>query len=190
MPPVARREPTSRERLLHAVLEHVATHGMQDTTLRGLAAAIGSSHRMLTYHFGSRQNLLMEVSRAVERQQREAFATMLADSEASPLEVVRAMWARLADPSLAPQERLFFELYARALRGTDGGAGFAPEVVEAWIAPLTSFFERLGFTGEQAVGEARLAVAVTRGLLLDLLATGDREAVDQAMDRYVARFGV
>jgi hypothetical protein len=29
-------------------------------------------------------------------------------------------------------------------------------------------------------------VAVVRGLLLDLLATGDREAVDAAMERYIA----
>ena len=36
--------------------------------------------------------------------------------------------------------------------------------------------------------EARLGVAVARGLLLDLLATGDREAVDAAVERYIAAF--
>jgi hypothetical protein len=34
--------------------------------------------------------------------------------------------------------------------------------------------------------EARLTLAVTRGLLLDLLATGDLAAVNAAMDRYIA----
>ena len=37
-----------------------------------------------------------------------------------------------------------------------------------------------------ARAEARLGVAVVRGLLLDLLATGDREAVDAAMERYIS----
>jgi hypothetical protein len=36
---------------------------------------------------------------------------------------------------------------------------------------------------DQARDEARLTIAVTRGLLLDLLATGDADAVGAAMDR-------
>jgi hypothetical protein len=35
---------------------------------------------------------------------------------------------------------------------------------------------------------ARLGVAVVRGLLLDLLATGDRAGVDAAMERFIAAF--
>ena len=37
----------------------------------------------------------------------------------------------------------------------------------------------------EARAEARLGVAVVRGLLLDLLATRDRAAVDAAMERYI-----
>jgi hypothetical protein len=36
-----------------------------------------------------------------------------------------------------------------------------------------------------ARARARLGVAVTRGLLLDLLATGDRAGVDAAMDEFI-----
>jgi AcrR family transcriptional regulator len=46
---------SSRDRLLAAALEHVATHGIGNLSLRGLAAALGTSHRMLSYHFGSRE---------------------------------------------------------------------------------------------------------------------------------------
>jgi hypothetical protein len=42
-----------------------------------------------------------------------------------------------------------------------------------------------GADEETARADARLGVAVVRGLLLDLLATGDREAVDSAFDRYI-----
>ena len=52
--------------------------------MRGLAAALGTSHRMLIYHFGSREGLLIEVIRAVEAQQRAALAQMLLDTDASP----------------------------------------------------------------------------------------------------------
>lgn len=177
-----------RERLLHAVLDHLGEHGLGDTSLRGLAAAAGTSHRMLSYHFGSRSRLLREVSLTVEARQREWFASMLADADADPVDVIRAMYRRIADPALAAQERLFFELYVRALRDDTEAEGFLPEAVEAWIEPAGELFRRLGFAEEDARAEARLSLAVARGLLLDLLATGDRPAIDAAVERYVSRY--
>jgi AcrR family transcriptional regulator len=181
-------ERSARDRLLEAVVEHLGERGLGDTSLRGLAAAVGTSHRMLLYHFGSRRELLVEVTRAVERRQREAFAALLADPSASPVEVMWAMYHRIADEALWPQERLFFELYARALQGGPDAAGLLPEVVEAWLAPLGALFERLGLPPDQARAEARLALAAARGLLLDLLGTGDRAAVDAAMGAFVDRY--
>ncbi len=176
-----------RERLLDALLAHFERDGLSDTSLRAMAAAIGSSHRMLSYHFGSRQGVLVEVSRAVERRQREAFEAMLAEPSTSPLTIMRRMYERFTDPGLHAQERLFFELYARALLDPDASA-FVPEVVEAWLGPLVELFTRLGFTGQEAVAEARIALALSRGMLLDLLATGDRAAVDAAVDHYLRRY--
>jgi AcrR family transcriptional regulator len=179
---------TSRERLLEAVIAHLAEHGLADTSLRGLAAAVGTSHRMLSYHFGSRRELLVEVSRTVERRQRDALAAMLADDGRSPVDVIRGMYERVADPALDPHERLFFELYARALRKGAEEDGFLPEAVEAWIGPSSELFARMGFDEAESRAEARLSLAVARGLLLDLLATGDREAVDAAVERYISRY--
>jgi DNA-binding FadR family transcriptional regulator len=56
------------------------------------------------------------------------------------------------------------------------------------VEPLTKIAVAQGQPEAQARAEARLGVAVTRGLLLDLLATGDREAVDAAMERYIKGF--
>ena len=39
---------------------------------------------------------------------------------------------------------------------------------------------------EEAEARSRLGIAVTRGLLLDLLATGERERVDAAMEQWIA----
>src|SRR3712207_1106083 len=108
----------ARERLLAAAMDHVAQHGVGELSLRGLAAALGTSHRMLIYHFGSREGLLIEVIRAVEDQQRAALAQLLVDPDADPADTLRRMWRRLADPALWPNERLFFEVYAQALQGS------------------------------------------------------------------------
>src|SRR6476661_4824305 len=105
-----------RERLLAGAIEHVSQHGVGEISLRQLAAALGTSHRMLLYHFGSREALLIEVIRTVEEQQRMALATILEDADMPPAEIMRRMWARVADPALWPNERLFFEVYAQALQ--------------------------------------------------------------------------
>src|SRR5262249_27059200 len=39
-------------------------------------------------------------------------------------------------PKLWPQERLFFELYAYALRDRPGTEGFLDGIVESWVAPV------------------------------------------------------
>jgi AcrR family transcriptional regulator len=178
--------PTPRERLLAAAMDHVAAHGVGNLSLRGLAAALGTSHRMLSYHFGSREGLLIEVIRTVEAQQRAALAEMLLDEDAPPAETMRRMWRRLADPALWPNERLFFEIYAQALQGSPHALPLLDGIVDLWVEPLTRIAVAQGRPEAEARAEARLGVAVTRGLLLDLLATGDRAGVDAAMERYIA----
>jgi AcrR family transcriptional regulator len=176
----------ARERLLAAAMDHVAEHGVGQLSLRGLAAALGTSHRMLIYHFGSREGLLIEVIRTVEAQQRAALAQMLDDPEAPPEETMRRMWRRVADPALWPNERLFFEVYAQALQGSPHARPLLDGIVDLWVDPIARLAVAQGRPEAEARAEARLGVAVTRGLLLDLLATGDREAVDAAMERYIA----
>jgi len=105
----------ARDRLLATAVAEALATGIADLSLRQLAAALGTSHRMLLYHFGSRDGLLVAVTRAVEERERAALADSIRRAED-----VRRFWARISDPSLWPQERLFFELYARALRGRPG----------------------------------------------------------------------
>ncbi|HVV21310.1 MAG TPA: TetR/AcrR family transcriptional regulator [Pseudonocardiaceae bacterium] len=182
----------SKERLLTAVVDRLTGGGLGDVSLRGLAAAVGTSHRMLIYHFGSKEGLLIEVVRVIEERQRAALAELereLADDPAlDPADVVRRFWRRLTDPALWPAERLFFELYGQALQGREGTTPFLDGIVDSWLGPLTASTLRFGSAPEQARADARLGLAVVRGLLLDLLATGDRAGVDEAMERFLAGY--
>ena len=176
------RTSQARERLLAAAVGHALDAGIADLSLRQIAAAIGTSHRMLLYHFGSREGLLVAVTQAVEDQQRAAVLA----SGTTPQDARRS-WERLSDPQLWPQERLFFELYAYALRGRPGTEGFLDGIVESWVVPVADALVQAGADERTARAEARLGVAVTRGLLLDLLATGDRAGVTEAFERFLAR---
>ena len=154
--------------------------GIADLSLRELAAAIGTSHRMLLYHFGSREGLLVAVARAVEEAERARFL-----SWGMTAEDARRIWARLSDPALASAERLFFELYVQALLGRLGDKQFLDSTVEGWIAPVAAAMIEAGASEATARIDARLGMAVVRGLLLDLLATGDRDGVTEAFERFV-----
>jgi AcrR family transcriptional regulator len=177
-----------RERLLAATIDYLASNGVADLSLRKLAAEIGTSHRMLIYHFGSKDGLLVAVVQATEDRQRAALAEIERSlgGGASPASLTRLMWQRLADPELAPYERLFFELYGRALQGDPNVTPLLDGIVESWLGPTAELLERAGVPAEHARAQARLGMAATRGLLLDLLATGDRAACDAAIERLIA----
>ncbi|PSL07007.1 TetR family transcriptional regulator [Haloactinopolyspora alba] len=178
-------EEGGRQRLLETAVEYVAAHGVGERSLRQIASALGTSHRMLIYHFGSKEGLLVEVVRLMEQRQRDSLAELEVD-DAPPGEVARRSWARVSDPQLWPYERLFFEVYGRALHGDPAATPLLDGIVDAWVDPLAVSMQRWGLTGDDARAQARLGVAVARGLLLDLLATGDRAGVDAAMERFVA----
>jgi AcrR family transcriptional regulator len=182
----ARRPQAARARLLERAVEHLAAHGLSDITLRQLAAALGTSHRMLIYHFQSKEGLLVAVVQAVEASQRRALAQLFEQARGAPREMGRLFWRQLRDPALAPHERLFFELYGQALQGRPHAVPLLDGIVDNWVEPVAALLRAEGFPAGEAGAEARLGIAVTRGLLLDLLATGDAAAVDQAHEQYLA----
>ena len=180
--------PTARERLLAAVLEHARSGGLGDVSLRGLAAAIGTSHRMLLYHFGSREGLVAAVVAAIEAQQRGVMADIAASWAGDPVGAMRAFWADLADPARHESERLFFEAVALALRDRPGTEGLRDTLVGPWLDAFEAAARLTGLPPDRARLDARVGMALTRGLLLDLLVTGDRAGVDAAVEQFVHRY--
>ena len=160
-----------RRQLLDALIEEFADGGIGDRSLREVAAAVGTSHRMLLHHFGSREDLLLAVVEEVEHRQ----MGLLSELPTSAAEGFTAMWADLRRPELRRLERLFFECYARAAQGEKPFARMVPGAVNGWLGAVEAAGE-----GGADPALARLGLAVTRGLLLDLVATNDDAGVDAA----------
>jgi AcrR family transcriptional regulator len=175
-----------RRRLLDAAIDYVAGHGISDLSLRRLADALGTSHRMLIHHFGSKGGLWVAIVREVEARQLAGIGDIAADPTTSFADATRAWWRHISDPALWPNERLFFEVYGQGLQGRGPAAELLDGIVDSWLEPAAAMAVAMGLPEEQATPFARLGIAVTRGLLLDLLATGDREGVDAAMEHWIA----
>jgi AcrR family transcriptional regulator len=171
---------TPRERLLDAAIDHFGRHGIGDTSLRGIAEALGTSHRMLIYHFGSREGLLAEVTRQVEARQRALMAATY-DATLPPLEAAARYWEETVEAALR-YGPLFFELAAHATQGREHAAALRDELIAAWLPAVTELCLAIGIPEDQAGPHARLALGAARGLLLDLLVSGDRAEVARAAD--------
>jgi AcrR family transcriptional regulator len=176
-----------RSRFLQGAVDYVLEHGISDLSLRALAAELGTSHRMLIHHFGSKQALWIEIVHAVEARQREVLESFVPDPSAASSGAAWSWWKHISDPALWAAERLFFELYGQAIQGRH--AQFLDRIVENWVEPLAQGYAARGLAPEAARAQARLDLAVTRGLLLDLLATGDTAGVDAAMAAYLDSHG-
>ena len=172
----------ARERLLDQAMEYVAEHGMSDLSLRDLAAAIGSSHRMLIYHFGSRAGLVAAIVARMERQQQDVLTQLATECE-RPTELVERQWTGLIDPGLAPFERLFFEVLSHALHGRAGTEGFLDTMTAPWLEVGADI--AAGLDEHVTRAELLLGVAVVRGLLLEVLASGDAAAPTAALRRFL-----
>ncbi|MFJ8510523.1 TetR/AcrR family transcriptional regulator [Streptomyces avermitilis] len=174
-----------RAQLVNAAVDYVAAHGIADLSLRGLGAAIGVSHRMLIHYFGSKEHLLVEIVRTSEQRQRDLLSRLRLQPGLSPADAARLLWQQLTDPRLAGQERLFFEIYGHALRGRPEAAPVLEGLVNDWLEPLVAAEVAAGTESAVARNRARLGLATVRGLLLDLLATGDRAGVNAAMEDFL-----
>jgi AcrR family transcriptional regulator len=178
----------ARQLLLDAVVAHFTTDGLADQSLRRIAEAVGSSHRMLLYHFGSKDGLLLAVVREVESRTQERLAALGDDALGETDVLIRRMWSYLSDPTLGDFERLFFALYGRALQGDDAIRSLLDDDVAHWLDANVALNAPLGIPADVARTHARLGLAVVRGLLLDLLATEDRAGVESALEAFAAHY--
>jgi AcrR family transcriptional regulator len=163
----------ARTALLGRIIGEVAINGLADRSLREIAEAIGSSHRMVLYHFGSRAGLVAAIVEATEARQREDLVALAAEVS-TPAELVRALWRQVTSEELRPFVRLFFECV-----GITGGEG----LTEPWLEVSQAAAGRLGVEIDPV--EIRLGVAVSRGLLIDVLATGEVDRATRSLERFL-----
>jgi len=166
---------TPRDELLQRIVVDVAEHGLGNRSLRDLAAAVRTSHRMLLYHLGSRDGLVAAIVGFIEQDQRRVLLELAAEATA-PADLARALWQRVSAPELRPFVRLFFETVSHTVATAD-------EVTSPWIDSSAEAATAIGVRQDPV--DIRLGVAVTRGLLVDLLAGADPAAVNRAFERYL-----
>jgi len=158
-------DPVRRAELLQRAIDYAIEHGLADLTLRPLADALGVMPNTLVHHFGSKEELLSAILNGVRDRLLEM---MRAESQLNPDgDPLRSAWHWASSPERLEFFRSFFEAYGLALRQPERYAQFLQRVIGDWL--ITDDTPR-----------ATLELAVLRGLLLDLLTTGERDRVEKA----------
>ena len=177
------------QQLLQLAYEYVLRHGLMSLSLRPLAQAIGSSPRVLLFLFGSKEGLV-EALLARARSAELAFMNDVRSTEDSDdfASVVRRVWQWLAAKEHRPMLVLWLETYAHSLVEPDGPyAQFARRTVEDWLELLATHQTVQQRRSRTAATERALTLAVLRGALMDLLATGDEGRTTALVEAHLTR---
>ena len=155
-----------REELLDRVTDHVLEHGLVGLTLRPVAAAIGTSDRMLIYHFGTRDDLVSAVvARAGERSVAAVDALPAAPTVRA---AVNRLWAAYGEDPLDRCMDVYVQAAATGLFGSEPYLSQARASNERWVAALRAYLVRSGAPARRARRIVTLVDSALYGFHLDL----------------------
>ena len=163
-----------REELLDRAYRYVTQHGLSAMSLRPLATEIGSSPRVLLFLFGSKDGLVRALLARARADEMDYVQRVRVTSGVDLTRIGLETWRWLTADEHRGLLTLWAESYARSLIEPDGPwAGFAASTVADWLTVLAE--TQPPAERHTPSGEARrtLMLAVLRGAMLDLLATGD-----------------
>jgi AcrR family transcriptional regulator len=166
-------QPEIADQLLDRCTDHALAFGLPDR-LEPFVQATGASARMLLYHFGSKDELLVAVLRRARQRQLTSFGELLRVVPGEDYtETLGRAWATMTGPDGTSFLRMFGQL--REQREHSLWPGFRRLATTDWLGPLETGLASIG-RGESAT----MVLAVIRGLMMDLDATADVARVDRA----------
>lgn len=171
---------TRRNELRDKALDYFLEHGLAELSLRPLAEAIGTSARLLAYHFESKEKLITSVMGHLRTQVQGSVLEMMRARGGAPS--LQDVWRWATDAANIRHVRLLFEVQVLALQHPEVYAQFAADSSASWLAVI-----------EQGIPEspdrraiARLCSAVIDGLVLDYMTSGDLRQASAALDVFVS----
>ena len=170
--------------LLEKCLAYFLRHGVAHLSLRPLAAAVGTSARMLLHYFGSKEALIAAVMNQVQARFQATFKTLLEkDYTRGRADLLPVFWSALAAKNNRPFLRLLFEVQILALQNPKRYQRYLKQSSTGW----RQLIEQALPARERNAAAATLYNAVIDGLLLEMLATGDLSRTSRALKLFADR---
>ena len=172
-------DPNIKAALLEKILDYLLENGIGSFSLRPLAEATGTNARMLIYHFGSKEQLIVEALRLAQAKQ-IAVLSSSPEPEASTKAELMSLWGWFTSESFVPFVKLLFEVEMQAMNGNALYTEFANQTLNGWVGFVQSRLPKC----DKAT--ANLIVNAFSGLLLDRLVTNDAERTDASFEAFTS----
>ncbi len=135
------KKTAKRAEIVEVLAGHFLTFGLEDTSLRRLAAVAGTSDRMLLYYFENKDDLVVAVLTRIGEDLAQVLESKFGDDPRPPAEVLRALWNLVKSAALADQVRLWLDLSSRASRKDPLYMVISEAMTEAWIVRLCALLD-------------------------------------------------
>jgi AcrR family transcriptional regulator len=178
-----------RAELLDAVVGYLGQHGVAGVSLRPVARELGVSVNALTHHFGSKDELVVAALRRAAEIQREVEERWRQQEPHLSTTELQRRWWRWINHSPEHLALVRLGLEAATLDATVSGlpGDVRAEQISFWREGIADDLIADGINPQDAEREASLAKATFTGLVLDLLATGHRERLTDALECTLSR---
>ncbi|SOJ56980.1 HTH-type transcriptional regulator BetI [Mycobacterium simulans] len=178
-----------REELLSAAGSVLARTGVVDTSLRALAAEMGTSARMLVYYFGSKEQLVLEV---LTRQQRQAIPETcdlaLPASVAAHRQWCFDDWHECTRGQRSDSLRVVLQVFGAACGRNSPYREYTWDTLSLLTRNSQARLEALGMPTHVAETRSRVALAAFQGFIIEFFTANDQGYVDNAFTRFVDEF--
>jgi AcrR family transcriptional regulator len=178
-----------KRELLDRVVAYLAQHGLGDMSLRPMAAALDTSPNRLVHHFGSKQELLAAALKQATRIQEDVRDGWLRrQPDLSKTAELRKWWKWLNDsPANLALTRLGLEAATLEATHTGLSGDVRAEQIGVWREQIEQKLISEGMPKATAVIEASLLKGMFTGLIVDLMATGDKARLTRALEHGLRR---
>lgn len=174
--------PTRKAMLLEDLIAYLVRRGVADVSLRPMAAAVGTSARLLIFHFGSKERLLLEVLGEMQTRLQRSLGELLRESSLARAAPLRQFWDwALKDANFA-QLRVLYQLHILAAQDHKTYGRFLKRNSLNWLESV----QRVLKPSQRLPALATLIVAVFDGLFIEVMSTGDRRRTSAAIDEFNA----
>jgi AcrR family transcriptional regulator len=170
-----------KSELLDAAISYLVENGLADLSLRPLAAKIGTSARLLVFHFKSKEGLIEDVLDEVQARIQASFVTVAAAERRRPTSPMKLFWLWATNKRNLPYLRLMYEVHFIAMQNPRVYARYLHQASFNWVELIES---RLP-DALRNKATATLCAAVFDGLVIELLSTGDLRRTTRALDQFV-----
>lgn len=172
-----------KQELRDAAIGYLLENGVADLSLRPLAAALGTSARLLIFHFKSKEGLLEDVLAEVQSRLQTSFVAIAGTDPAvrrhSPM---KAFWLWATDKRNLPYLRLMYEVHFIAVQNPRVYARYLQQASINWVDVIQAKLP----DSIRSKATATLCAAVFDGLIIELLSTGDLRRTTRALDDFIA----